>query len=98
MFQFPGLAPPMIQVTGITPSRVSPFGYPRINARLQLPVGFSQLATSFIAGLCLGIHHCALTYLTTILRLTLDENIVWKRASFVLSSLSPKTVTVHTYL
>ena len=33
---------------------------------LAAPRGLSQLATSFIADTCLGIHHCALTYLTRI--------------------------------
>ena len=36
--------------------RVSPFGHPRIKARLAAPRGFSQLTASFIAFLCLGIH------------------------------------------
>ena len=30
-------------MTGLYPSRVPPFGYPRINARLQLPVAFRSL-------------------------------------------------------
>jgi hypothetical protein len=40
--------------------RVSPFGYPRIKARLTAPRGFSQFTTSFIASLCLGIHRTPL--------------------------------------
>ena len=40
--------------------RVSPFGYPRIKACLAAPRGFSQLTTSFIASLCLGIHRTPL--------------------------------------
>jgi hypothetical protein len=40
--------------------RVSPFGYPRIKARLTAPRGFSQFTASFIASLCLGIHRTPL--------------------------------------
>ncbi len=40
--------------------RVSPFGHPRIKACLAAPRGFSQLTTSFIASLCLGIHRTPL--------------------------------------
>ena len=37
--------------------RVSPFGHPRIKARLPAPRGFSQAATSFFACNRQGIHH-----------------------------------------
>ena len=37
--------------------RVSPFGHPRIKARLPAPRGLSQAATSFIACRRQGIHH-----------------------------------------
>ena len=40
--------------------RVSPFGNPRIKACLAAPRGLSQLTTSFIAFLCLGIHRTPL--------------------------------------
>ena len=44
MFQFPGLSslPYFIQImmTGYDSSQVAPFGYPRIDARLQLPEAF----------------------------------------------------------
>src|SRR6516165_6141248 len=44
---------------------VSPFGNPRINARLTAPRGISQPPTSFIGSRCQGIHHAPLsTYLT----------------------------------
>jgi hypothetical protein len=47
MFQFAGLPPPglCIQpgVTGHDPSRVSPFGHPRIDACSQLPVAYRSL-------------------------------------------------------
>ena len=39
---------------------VSPFGHPRIKARLPAPRGFSQAATSFIACHRQGIHHMRL--------------------------------------
>ena len=52
MFQFPWLPQPALCVqTGVTghdPSRVSPFGHPRIDACLTASRGFSQPATSFI--------------------------------------------------
>jgi hypothetical protein len=41
MFQFPGLAP--FRVTEYDLRRVSPFGHPRINARLQLPEAYRSL-------------------------------------------------------
>lgn len=45
---------------------VSPFGNPRINARLAAPRGISQPPTSFIGSRCQGIHHAPLnTYLHT---------------------------------
>ena len=40
--------------------RVSPFGHPRINARLAAPRGLSQPPTSFIGSQCQGIHHAPL--------------------------------------
>ena len=41
---------------------VSPFGQPRINARLAAPRGFSQPSTSFIASCRQGIHQIHLNY------------------------------------
>ena len=41
--------------------RVSPFGHPRIHARLAAPRGISQPPTSFIGSQCQGIHHVPLT-------------------------------------
>ena len=40
--------------------RVSPFGHPRIHARLTAPRGLSQPPTSFIGSQCQGIHHALL--------------------------------------
>ena len=60
MFQFPRFPLPALCVqTGVTPHdgcRVSPFGYPRINAWSAAPRGFSQPPTSFIGSRRLGIH------------------------------------------
>ena len=54
MFQFPGFASTHLWIqcgmTGHDPSRVSPFGHPRIKACLAAPRGLSQLTTSFIAS------------------------------------------------
>ena len=54
MFQFPWLPQPALCVqTGVTghdPSRVSPFGHPRINACLTATRGLSQPATSFFVS------------------------------------------------
>jgi hypothetical protein len=45
---------------------VSPFGNPRIHARLTAPRGISQPPTSFIGSRCQGIHHAPLeTYIRT---------------------------------
>ena len=54
MFQFPRLPHLALcvqtRVTGHDPSRVSPFGHPRINACLTANRGLSQPATSFIGS------------------------------------------------
>ena len=44
------------RVTGHDPSRVSPFGYPRVKARLTAHRGLSQPATSFVGSQRQGIH------------------------------------------
>ncbi len=47
MFQFPWLPPPALcvqaGVTGHDPSRVSPFGHPRIDGSLHLPGAYRSL-------------------------------------------------------
>jgi hypothetical protein len=45
--------------------RVSPFGHPRIHARLTTPRGISQPPTSFIGSQCQGIHHVPLNTYNT---------------------------------
>ncbi len=64
MFHFPAFPPNALcvqaPVTGHDPSRVSPFGHPRINARLPAPRGLSQAPTSFIGFWCQGIHRVPL--------------------------------------
>ena len=60
MFQFPRFPPSALcvqaGVTGHDPSRVSPFGHPRIKAWSAAPRGFSQPPTSFIGIWRQGIH------------------------------------------
>ncbi len=64
MFHFPTFPPLALcvqaRVTGHYPSRVSPFGHPRITARLAAPRGLSQPPTSFFGSWCQGIHHLLL--------------------------------------
>ena len=64
MFHFPTCPPHALcvqaWVTGHNSSRVSPFGHPRITARLTAPRGFSQPPTSFFGSWCQGIHHLLL--------------------------------------
>ena len=64
MFHFPTFPPNtlyiQVRVTGHISSRVSPFGHPRITARLPAPRGLSQAPTSFIGSWCQGIHRVPL--------------------------------------
>ena len=64
MFHFPAFPPHALcvqaWVTGHDSCRVSPFGNPRITARLTAPRGLSQPPTSFIGSWCLGIHRAPL--------------------------------------
>ena len=64
MFHFPTFPPLVLcvqtRVTGHYSSRVSPFGNPRIKARLTAPRGLSQPPTSFIGSWCQGIHRSPL--------------------------------------
>jgi hypothetical protein len=65
MFHFPTFPPPALCIqAGVTAHyccRVSPFGHPRITARLTAPRGLSQPPTSFIGSWCQGIHRAPLT-------------------------------------
>ena len=65
MFHFPTFPPHALyiqaRVTGHDSSWVSPFGHPRITARLPTPQGLSQAPTSFIGSRCQGIHHVPFT-------------------------------------
>jgi hypothetical protein len=64
MFHFPTFPPHtlyiQVRVTGHDSCRVSPFGHPRITARLTAPRGLSQPPTSFIGSWCQGIHRAPL--------------------------------------
>ena len=64
MFHFPALPPHALciqaQATPHDGCRVSPFGNPRINARLPAPRGLSQAPTSFIGSWCQDIHRMLL--------------------------------------
>ena len=64
MFHFPAFPPHTLCVqVWVTPhdwGRVSPFGHPRISARLTAPLGLSQPPTSFIGSWCQDIHRMPL--------------------------------------
>ena len=91
MFHFPTFPPHALyiqaRVTRHHSCWVSPFGNPRITARLTAPRGISQPPTSFIGSWCQGIHrtlfitynkdarvHCAVLKQHTTLRLQADTN------------------------
>ena len=61
MFHFPAFPPHALyiqaRVTRHDSCWVSPFGHPRITARLPTPQGLSQAPTSFFGSRCQGIHH-----------------------------------------
>ena len=65
------------RVTGHDSCRVSPFGNPRITARLPAPRGLSQPPTSFIGSWCQGIHRAPL--LTWPQRLMLASTVQFSR-------------------
>ena len=64
MFHFPAFPPHALcvqaWVTAHDDCRVSPFGHPRIKARLTAPRGLSWPPTSFIGSWCQGIHRAPL--------------------------------------
>ena len=66
MFHFPG-CPPIrlwihLMVTGHYPSRVPPFGNPRINAYLRLPLAYRSLSrpSSAISAMASTLRSCSL--------------------------------------
>src|SRR3978361_741454 len=64
MFHFPAFPPHALcvqaWVTAHDDCRVSPFGHPRITARLTAPRGLSRPPTSFIGSWCQGTHRAPL--------------------------------------
>lgn len=77
MFHFPTFPPHQLyihwRVTRHHSCWVSPFGHPRITARLTAPRGLSQPPTSFIGSWCQGIHRTLLkTYKTKMLASTVQ--------------------------
>lgn len=77
MFHFPTFPPHTLyiqmRVTRHHSCWVSPFGNPRISARLTAPRGLSQPPTSFIGSWCQGIHRTLLnTYKTKMLASTVQ--------------------------
>ena len=64
MFHFPAFPPHtlyiQVRVTHHNVGQVSPFGHPRITARLPTPRGLSQATTSFFGSQCQGIHRTPL--------------------------------------
>jgi hypothetical protein len=64
MFHFPALPSTALCIQAGTTAhddgRVSPFGHPRIKARLPAPRGLSQAPTSFIGSWCQDIHRMLL--------------------------------------
>lgn len=86
MFHFPG-CPPLrlwihLRVTGHYPGRVPPFGYPRINAHLQLPAAFRSLSrpSSAISALASTLRSSSLDLALTIIPflrlLRWDDNLI----------------------
>ena len=78
MFHFPTFPPHALYiqttVTGHNSSWVTPFGHPRINARLPTPQGLSQAPTSFIGSRCQGIHRMLLVACHNTTRLTQKQD------------------------
>ena len=95
MFHFPTFPPHALcvqaWVTGHDSCRVSPFGNPRITARLTAPRGLSQPPTSFIGSWCQGIHRAPL--LTWPQRLMLASTVQFSRYGRVADPGSSRTAT-----
>ena len=71
--------------------RVSPFGHPRIHARLAAPRGISQPPTSFIGSQCQGIHHAPLNTYNTKTKNSEKSKIAHQHTQ----QHSPNTKTAH---
>jgi hypothetical protein len=82
-----------VQVTGHNSSWVSPFGHPRINARLPTPQGISQAPTSFIGSRCQGIHHAPLPTCHTNHQHTQQNTVVCTRGPCVQNDQDTKRYT-----
>ena len=98
MFHFPALPPNWLyihqQVTRHHSRRVSPFGHPRIHARLTAPRGITQPPTSFIGSRCQGIHHAPLnTYNTKNQKMSFELSI--KRNSEIAHQHPDKSLRVR---
>ena len=80
MFHFPGCPPTRLWihlvVTGHYPSRVPPFGNPRINAYLRLPLAYRSLSrpSSAISAMASTLRSCSLD-LASSLRLLFPKTI-----------------------
>ena len=76
--------------------RVSPFGNPRIKARLAAPRGLSQPPTSFIGPVCQGIHHTPLQATHTPVRDPQAPNQQIPRRQIITSEMITKRSTNNT--
>ena len=90
MFHFPAFPPHALcvqaRVTAHDDCRVSPFGHPRIKARLTAPRGLSWPPTSFIGSWCQGIHRAPLKTWPQMLASTMQ---------FSNNDPSPKSARIH---
>lgn len=96
MFHFPSFPPHRLYIQRrVTPHDwcwVSPFGNPRITARLTAPRGISQPPTSFIGSLRQGIHRAPLdTYNTQNTHQTRDNRSHHKSDAPFMTSSAKKT-------
>lgn len=98
MFHFPSFPPHRLYIQRrVTPHDwcwVSPFGNPRITARLTAPRGISQPPTSFIGSLRQGIHRAPLdTYNTQNTHQTRDNRSHHKPDAPFMTSSAKKNTT-----
>ena len=95
MFHFPAY-PPHKAVPAHDGRRVSPFGNPRIKARLAAPRGLSQPPTSFIGPVCQGIYHTPLQATHTPVRDPQAPNQQIPRRQIITSEMITKRSTNNT--